>query len=772
MSADGRDTSIQIFDRFLSSLLETNNDVMLDKTYVCFAAVSSILISSKVHEGQDLLTMANFPHFRMVDLVEFERLLLATISYQVTPLSTPSSFVRHMLALCPEHAALHLRIIEMSEVYISEFIEVPDYVVFAPSTIAISVLLVCFAVCEIDCRVWISRIPNSCLPKNNNQYNREDLLDIDLCLLCLRELQAVSQTNNGVNAHAPQPQARAAAQAPISVMTAGDGTTTDGTTVATAICSAKYVETDLLSTATPAATAAAVTIGSGDKIDPTPISTDIAAALLPIEVSPSIAATPDATGSNDADTEFVDNQEDMSARNDSMVILNTTTSISTSTSTASSSAIGKGKGGEKMGNTDLSDSPIGVDAVAIAEQHQKEKHSLAENVKSHRDRGNRGAIPGSGFGEGVNTFPSSSSSASSSPRDFRDLDALGVELEPAYDSSYSTSSSSRSSSRSSSNSSSSSRNRSHISSSIYGQRSSCSTRAGRNAAGEGHRSDPEQEEYERVSKRRRSQPSASTNNAAAAGECQNEKTLSLPLPVSSDCRSPLDCSEAGYNGHSYAAPSPTPRSPFSNTASHILFTDICSAPMPHTAASPSPTSAPSTNARLHASHASSYELHTIQDRKEIDIDLAAMEQDTMDGIVGRRERAKDDDGGKRCGTHGGWDPISSSILPTLPTTLSLSTPSMNSMDMGMEVEEVLTTTNGINRKNESLCGTENVYTSASASAAANNSTGSAAIGGGGRTGGSTDGAGGIIGGKPTEPLSLNHTHIHQVVKPKAYHATF
>ena len=193
MSVDGRDTSIQVFDKFISLSMQTIDKVLLDRTYICFAAVCSILISSKVHEGQSLLTVANFPHFLATEVVAFERMLLSKIRYQITPLSTPSSFVRRLLALLPEHSSLHANILEQTNLFLSQFVENSDYVAFAPSTVAIAVLLLSFATWQIDCRLWLSRIPNNCLPRADNplMIEEEDLLDIDLCLICLHELPSV-----------------------------------------------------------------------------------------------------------------------------------------------------------------------------------------------------------------------------------------------------------------------------------------------------------------------------------------------------------------------------------------------------------------------------------------------------------------------------------------------------------------------------------------------------------------------------------------------------
>ncbi len=213
MGSDGRDTSIQIFDRFVSLSFAENEEVLLDITFICFAAVSSILIASKVHEGQSLLTMANFPHFGKSDLIEFERMLLGKINYQIMPLCTPSSFARHLLGLCPEHADIHLEIIQQVDKHIADFSEQPSYSAFSPCTVAISALLISFACWRIQCSSWLSRIPSICLPRAGNPYYVDNLINIDLCLTCLQRIASVEKLSEVGVPPTPTPDKSAASKA-------------------------------------------------------------------------------------------------------------------------------------------------------------------------------------------------------------------------------------------------------------------------------------------------------------------------------------------------------------------------------------------------------------------------------------------------------------------------------------------------------------------------------------------------------------------------------
>ena len=69
---------------------------------------------------------------------------------------------------------------------------------YAPSTIAISALLLTFSKLRLDCTEWLHRLPDECLPpKTMNQHQMQHsifpiqdvaYLDIDNCLLCLQKI--------------------------------------------------------------------------------------------------------------------------------------------------------------------------------------------------------------------------------------------------------------------------------------------------------------------------------------------------------------------------------------------------------------------------------------------------------------------------------------------------------------------------------------------------------------------------------------------------------
>ena len=183
MSPVTRESGIELFDRFLSMSLVDSLNVLEDTALMSFSAASSILLSSKLHESKNLLTVYNFPDFQAGDLVAFERQFLHKIGCQVHMLLAPSSFVRHLLGLLPEIEELHGEVMDVVNQYIGVFQEHPAYLLFAPSTVAISGLLIAFSIYNVNSQMWLKhRIPEACLPRAGNPMTASGMLDIVKCL--------------------------------------------------------------------------------------------------------------------------------------------------------------------------------------------------------------------------------------------------------------------------------------------------------------------------------------------------------------------------------------------------------------------------------------------------------------------------------------------------------------------------------------------------------------------------------------------------------------
>ena len=62
MSVETRDTSVQIFDRFLGICLSENKNILGSSIDMALAAAVSVLLASKVHETRPLSLVLDF-HF-------------------------------------------------------------------------------------------------------------------------------------------------------------------------------------------------------------------------------------------------------------------------------------------------------------------------------------------------------------------------------------------------------------------------------------------------------------------------------------------------------------------------------------------------------------------------------------------------------------------------------------------------------------------------------------------------------------------------------------
>ena len=82
-SPESRDTSIQIFDKFISFSAIEGNQLVENSKFVSIAAAASTLISTKLHDSTRHLKPSSFPYFKPNDLVSFERHVMEKLQYNV-----------------------------------------------------------------------------------------------------------------------------------------------------------------------------------------------------------------------------------------------------------------------------------------------------------------------------------------------------------------------------------------------------------------------------------------------------------------------------------------------------------------------------------------------------------------------------------------------------------------------------------------------------------------------------------------------------------------
>eukprot|EP01041_Mallomonas_annulata_P007183 gene7183-14638_t len=195
VSVETRDSSIQIFDRFLGVCLSENKNILGHSTDVALAAAVSVLLASKLHETRPL-SMSSFPHLKTNDLVAFERLVMSKLGFALYPLASPAAFIRYLLSVWTDGCECQY-LNDTACNLVGDFFEAPEAPHFAPSAIALSALLLSFSKLGMDCTEWLEHVPNICLPSPLHPiYNTQLLvsfLDVDNCLSVFQRLQA-SQT--------------------------------------------------------------------------------------------------------------------------------------------------------------------------------------------------------------------------------------------------------------------------------------------------------------------------------------------------------------------------------------------------------------------------------------------------------------------------------------------------------------------------------------------------------------------------------------------------
>jgi hypothetical protein len=189
-----RDTAIDIFNRFVATVsLESGLRLVDNPTFVSFAAAVSLILASKVHEGKtQALTMSKFPDFKTEDLIAFESMMLSKLECKISALSTPTAFISTLVELWPDRSH-HTPLKEKAEEFLAYFYEAPESTIYAPSTLAISVLLLAFSVLQLDCSSWLANVPDVCFPRHDSPAVFQGLqssFDIDACIVHIQSICA------------------------------------------------------------------------------------------------------------------------------------------------------------------------------------------------------------------------------------------------------------------------------------------------------------------------------------------------------------------------------------------------------------------------------------------------------------------------------------------------------------------------------------------------------------------------------------------------------
>lgn len=101
---------------------------------------------------------ASFSAFNTEELALFERQVVMQAGARMSPLCTPSSFVPFILRHCREVGDVGL-LSELAIGIIGDFLEDPLSMVFAPSTVAVSAVIVSLSVMHLSADALLATLP-------------------------------------------------------------------------------------------------------------------------------------------------------------------------------------------------------------------------------------------------------------------------------------------------------------------------------------------------------------------------------------------------------------------------------------------------------------------------------------------------------------------------------------------------------------------------------------------------------------------------------------
>ena len=190
-----RDTSIQIFNKVLLATYSEDRANLNDHYHLQYIAAASITISQKLYCSKQIDLRVYFQQLDFKCLMEYERMILELFNFDI-PQCTPTVFVEFINSLGPIDYVNKKTLLFSVNALISEFYEKAESMLYAPSTIAISALLISFSMIHVNCVKWLDSIPDFCLPNNNSsifpQVSAQAVfLDIDSCILAFEKIPSL-----------------------------------------------------------------------------------------------------------------------------------------------------------------------------------------------------------------------------------------------------------------------------------------------------------------------------------------------------------------------------------------------------------------------------------------------------------------------------------------------------------------------------------------------------------------------------------------------------
>eukprot|EP01039_Chlorochromonas_danica_P003230 gene3230-3538_t len=188
-----RDTTLRIFDTYIATVYQEQSDILQNPTRLAFTAAASLILSSKLLCANSPLTAACLQNFITEELENFEREVVIKTTGLFSPQCTPSAFLPFILDQCKSienRDALQ----ELAISVIGEFLEDSLSLLFAPSTIAISAVIVSLSLLHKPVDTLLANLPQFMLTSANQPFFQDEkapYLDLQLCnkfisRLCLR----------------------------------------------------------------------------------------------------------------------------------------------------------------------------------------------------------------------------------------------------------------------------------------------------------------------------------------------------------------------------------------------------------------------------------------------------------------------------------------------------------------------------------------------------------------------------------------------------------
>ena len=121
---------------------------------------------------------------------------------RISPLCSPSYYLQYVIGLCDESIDQE-RLLKIANALIGEFWEESTSLLYAPSTIAISAIIVALSVMNVNCESFLDKIPDYFFPGYSNDFfvesevdQKSKFLDCDACVKALEKVPSMRTTSN------------------------------------------------------------------------------------------------------------------------------------------------------------------------------------------------------------------------------------------------------------------------------------------------------------------------------------------------------------------------------------------------------------------------------------------------------------------------------------------------------------------------------------------------------------------------------------------------